>query len=109
MACLGVSECCLGVSGWCLEVYGWCVSVPGDVSIPKSLATNYIRSEVSFSPNAQRRKNSFVWGCLEVSGWCPQVSRWCVRVSEDVSIPNPLAKHYIRSIYSDVAFSSSAL
>ena len=58
------------MSGWCLEVSGWYVSVSGDVSIPKSLATNYIRSDVSFSSNALRRKNAFVWGYLEVSGWC---------------------------------------
>ena len=34
------------------------------------------------------------------------MSGWCVRVSGDVSIPNPFAKDYVRS---DIAFSSKAL
>ena len=41
-----------------------------------------------------------------MSGWSLEVSGWCVRVSGDVSIPNPFAKDYIRS---DIAFSSNAL
>ena len=34
------------------------------------------------------------------------MSGWCVRVSGDVSIPNPFARDYVRS---DIAFSSNAL
>ena len=34
------------------------------------------------------------------------MSGWCVRVSGDVSIPNPFAKDYVRS---DIAFSSNAV
>ena len=34
------------------------------------------------------------------------MSGWCVRVSGDVSIPNPFARDYVRS---DIAFSSKAL
>ena len=44
-----------------------------------------------------------------VSGGVRMVSGWCVRVSGDVPIPNPLTKYYIRSLYSDVVFSSNAL
>ena len=43
-----------------------------------------------------------------VSGGVWMVSGWCVRVSGDVPIPNPLTKCYIRSLYSDVVFSSNA-
>ena len=34
------------------------------------------------------------------------MSGWCVRMSGDVSIPNPFAKDYVRS---DIVFSSNAL
>ena len=34
------------------------------------------------------------------------MSGWCVRVSGDVSIPNPFARDYVRS---DIAFSLNAL
>ena len=33
------------------------------------------------------------------------MSGWCVRMSGDVSIPNPFAKDYVRS---DIVFSSNA-
>ena len=50
--------------------------------------------------------------CIEVSGWCLVVSGgiWMesgwVLVSGNISIPNPLAKNFIRS---DIAFSSNGL
>ena len=60
-----------------------------------------------------KRKNVFVWGCLDgvcrclgVTWWCLEVSGWCVRVSGDVSIPNLFAKDYV---WSDITFSSNAL
>ena len=37
------------------------------------------------------------------------MSGWCVRVSGHVSIPSPMAKCCIRSLCSNVAFSSNAL
>ena len=46
--------------------------------------------------------------CLGVTWWCLEVSGWCVRVSGHVSIPSPMAKCYIRSLCSNVAFSSNA-
>ena len=48
-------------------------------------------------------------GVWMVSGWCLDVSGWCVRVSGHVSIPSPMAKFCIRSLCSNVAFSSNAL
>ena len=51
-------------------------------------------------------KIAYVRGCL----YCVWVvSGWCVGVSGDVPIPNPLAKCYIRSLYSDITFSFNPL
>ena len=101
------------VSGCVWMVSGWCVRVSGDVPIPNPLTKCYIRSlysDIIFSSDALECIMMPMSGvvCM-VSGGVRMVSGWCVRVSGDVPIPNPLTKYYIRSLYSDVVFSSNAL
>ena len=54
-------------------------------------------------------KNTYVWGVWMVSESVWMMSRLCLRVSEDASMPNLLAKIYIRPWYSDLACSSSVM
>ena len=91
-----------------------CKSVWGCIK-SNLLGKCYIRSlysDIAFPSNAlylckKKAMSGGVW-MVSVCVW------WCVRVSGespsgDVSIPNPLAKCYIRSLCSDIAFSPSAL
>ena len=104
----------LGVSVWCLGVSGWCVRVSGDVSNQiywENVILGHYTQILPFLPMpcicVKKAMSGGVW-MVSVCVW------WCVRVSGespsgDVSIPNPLAKCYIRSLCSDIAFSPSAL
>ena len=67
-------------------------------------------SDISFSSGAlygiKRRMSWCVW---MVSAGVRMVSGWCLRLSENVWIPNILATNYIRPWFSEIAFSSSSL
>ena len=57
----------------------------------------------SFLPVPSKAQNCLFLG---VSGCCLEMSGWCVQVSWGVSIPNAMAKTHISS---DIAFSTNAL
>jgi len=107
----------LGVSEWCLDgvwmVSGmWNEEILGRTntkSIGKfSISSQY--SNIALSPSTiyciKTPMSGGVWMVSE-SVW--MMSRLCLRVSEDASIPNLLAKIYIRPWYSNLAFSSSVM
>ena len=90
-----------------------CLRVSEDASMPNLLAKIYIRpwySDLAFSSSVMYCvKNTYVWGVWMVSESVWMMSRLCLRVSEDASMPNLLAKIYIRPWYSDLACSSSVM
>ena len=90
-----------------------CLRVSEDASISNLLAKIYIRpwySDLAFSYSVMYCiKDTYVWGVWMVSESVWMMSRLCLRVSEDASMPNLLAKIYIRPWFSDLACSSSVM
>ena len=83
------------VSGWCLRVSGN-VLIPGyqDIAIPNPLAKfelghTWILPFLPVPSIAQMSMSVGVWMVFE-GVWI--MSRWCLRVSGEASIPNLLAK-----------------
>ena len=106
-----------GCLGGVWMVSWMCLRRPQDVSIPNPLANKNIISKMNYAIilgySPCRGKSGWclggVWGCLRVSEGVCIMSRWCLRVSGEASIPNQLAWIYIRPWYSDIAVYSSAL
>ena len=88
------------VSGMCLR---WGLRRSQDVAIPNQLAKFEI-GHTRISSTLCCIKTSMFGSVWMVSEGVWMMSEWCLRVSGEASIPNLLAKKYIKSWYSDIAF-----
>ena len=109
-----IAGCVWVVSGGVCWVSGMCLRTEevSGCSNTKSIGKIWIRpySDIALSSSTlyciKTSMSGGVWMMYE-GVW--MMSRWCLRVSGEASIPNLLANKYIRPWYSDIAFSSSAL